>query len=51
MKLLGSQAILGGIEAKESFNCLECSVHAWSKRLSVLSVSPELQRAETLMCW
>lgn len=32
MKLLGSQALPGGIEARRSLNCFECSVHAWSKR-------------------
>jgi hypothetical protein len=29
MKLLGSKAIPDGIEARQSLNCLECSVHAW----------------------
>jgi hypothetical protein len=38
MKLLGSQALPGGIEARRSSNCFECSVHAWSKRPPAVSI-------------
>jgi hypothetical protein len=38
MKLLGSQALPGGLEARRSLNCFECSVHAWSKRRRPVSI-------------
>lgn len=42
MKLLGCQALPGGIEARHSLNCFECSVHPWPER--PVTVYPDVSR-------